>query len=203
MQNLQDHLSKLFATYSSQNSPDAACPQSEQVQENEEATTFPVLRGLVAMSLLVVAAASVYFWHNMDQLSEKAPMPIAEFFGLTENPRRFSEVLAYKADRWFSTNKHAKVLALLFFTLLLVGVGSLALFAVSNASMYEALWSSLAGVGVDWTFSQDFHLPTGFSSVIGRIVSMIISLGGLLVTALLLSIVSGKQKCLGSLTSCS
>ena len=47
----------------------------------------------------------------------------------------------------------------------------------------------MAGAGIDWTFSE-LAQDSGWSSVGARLVALILSLGGLLLTALLLSLVS-------------
>lgn len=189
LKQLQDNLEQLLKLQNPEVLLTASCPATSDIEDAP--ITMPYLRMGVGVGLIGAVMACIYLWLNLDRLKEIAPNLVCRCVAQSEIPRPFSQVLAYKTDRWFSTNKYAKVLALLFFTLMLVLIGSLALFAASNASLYEALWSSLAGVGIDWTFSQDFSTSTGVLSVVSRFVSMMISLGGLLVTALLLGIVSG------------
>lgn len=55
--------------------------------------------------------------------------------------------------------------------------------------MYNALWLAVAGSGLDWTFS-DRALEGGWDALLVRGVSLSVSVGGMLVTALLLGLVS-------------
>lgn len=95
-----------------------------------------------------------------------------------------SQRLAYRLDTWFSTTVYSKPLALLMLTVWLVLAGSLGLFATSGQPLEELVWSSLAGVGLDWTFVSDED------GLMTRLVALMTSLGGLIVTALMLGIVS-------------
>ena len=56
--------------------------------------------------------------------------------------------IAYMVDVFFSVYPYAKLLALLFATIFLIGFGGLALYAVNDSSFAEALWLS-------WTFVAD------------------------------------------------
>jgi len=100
-----------------------------------------------------------------------------------------SKRIAYRIDTWFSTNPYSKTMALLYLTLALVAFGGLALYAVSTEPLDTAVWESLAGVGIDWTFASDAENETisGWST---RVVAVVTSVGGMLVTALMLGIVS-------------
>jgi hypothetical protein len=94
-------------------------------------------------------------------------------------------VLSYRLDQFFSTNAASKPLALLALTAMLVLCGSVALFAVSGDDPSTLVWASLAGVGLDWTFAGEEGTTAAH-----RIVALLLSVGGMLVTALLLGIVS-------------
>ena len=67
--------------------------------------------------------------------------------------------------------------------------GSILLWGTAHAdhSLLEAFWASVMGVGLNW----DFY-PEKSSYVRVRIVCLAISVGGMLITALLLGIVSGR-----------
>eukprot|EP00210_Caulerpa_lentillifera_P003101 g2963.t1 len=164
-------------------------PQHEDDSCTEQQELSTSWRWIVGVVLLCVLIGSGYTWLHLDALSERARIWLGHSEGTTRM-HPFSAVIAYEMDLWFSSHKYAKVTALFFFTLLLVLVGSLAMFSVSNVSLYEAVWGCFAGVGIDWTFSEDWNDSHGLSSFLGRFVSMLISLGGLLITALLLGIVS-------------
>lgn len=67
--------------------------------------------------------------------------------------------------------------------------GALALFVSGEDSIYSAFWLAVAGSGLDWTFS-DKALEGGWNALMVRGVSLMVSVGGMLVTALLLGLVS-------------
>lgn len=91
--------------------------------------------------------------------------------------------IAYMVDVFFSVYPYAKLLALLFATIFLIGFGGLALYAVSDASFTEALWLS-------WTFVADSGNHADRVGTGPRIVSVSISSGGMLIFAMMLGLVS-------------
>lgn len=91
--------------------------------------------------------------------------------------------IAYRVDVFFSMYPYAKLLALLFATILLIGFGGLALYAVSDSSLYEALWLS-------WTFVADSGNHAEMVGFWPRVVSVSISAGGMLIFAMMLGLVS-------------
>ncbi|KAL3724291.1 hypothetical protein ACJRO7_029457 [Eucalyptus globulus] len=91
--------------------------------------------------------------------------------------------LAYRLDVFFSVHPYAKPLALLVATLLLIFLGGLALFGVTDDGVADCLWLS-------WTYvaSAGNHADSeGFGP---RLVSLLISFGGMLIFAMLLGLVS-------------
>ncbi|CAK7357115.1 unnamed protein product [Dovyalis caffra] len=91
--------------------------------------------------------------------------------------------VAYMVDVCFSGYPYAKLLALLFATIFLIGFGGLALYAVSDGSLAEALWLS-------WTFVADSGNHADRVGTGPRIVSVSISSGGMLIFAMMLGLVS-------------
>ncbi|XP_071931266.1 probable ion channel POLLUX isoform X2 [Coffea arabica] len=91
--------------------------------------------------------------------------------------------IAYMVDVCFSVYPYAKLLALLFATLFLIGFGGLALYAVSDGSFTEALWLS-------WSFVADSGNHADMVGSGPRIVSVSISSGGMLIFAMMLGLVS-------------
>ncbi|KAK1295406.1 putative ion channel CASTOR [Acorus calamus] len=94
-----------------------------------------------------------------------------------------SKRLAYQIDVFFSVRPYAKPLALLLATLLLIFLGGLALFGVTDDSLADCLWLS-------WTYVADSgnHASSvGFGS---KLVSVSISFGGMLIFAMMLGLVS-------------
>ncbi|CAA3010031.1 ion channel DMI1 [Olea europaea subsp. europaea] len=91
--------------------------------------------------------------------------------------------IAYIVDVCFSVYPYAKLLALLFATLFLIGFGGLALYAISDGSFTEALWLA-------WTFVADSGNHADRVGTGPRIVSVSISSGGMLIFAMMLGLVS-------------
>ncbi|KAA8536575.1 hypothetical protein F0562_029053 [Nyssa sinensis] len=91
--------------------------------------------------------------------------------------------IAYMVDVCFSIYPYAKLLALLFATTFLIGFGGLALYAVSDGSIADALWLS-------WTFVADSGNHADMFGIGPRIVSVSISAGGMLIFAMMLGLVS-------------
>ncbi|KAL7157358.1 hypothetical protein ABFS83_02G072800 [Erythranthe nasuta] len=91
--------------------------------------------------------------------------------------------IAYTVDVCFSVYPYAKLLALLFATLFLIGFGGLAMYAVSDGSFTEALWLA-------WTFVADSGNHADRVGSGPRIVSVSISSGGMLIFAMMLGLVS-------------
>ncbi|XP_014519044.1 probable ion channel SYM8 isoform X1 [Vigna radiata var. radiata] len=91
--------------------------------------------------------------------------------------------VAYMVDVFFSIYPYAKLLALLFATLFLIGFGGLALYAVTGGSFAEALWHS-------WTYVADSGNHAETEGTGQRIVSVSISSGGMLIFAMMLGLVS-------------
>ena len=53
------------------------------------------------------------------------------------------------------------------------------------------MFQAVAGVGIDWTFADETDVP--FGTVVVRVTAAIISIGGMLITALMLGLTSGKH----------
>ncbi|KAH0720280.1 ion channel DMI1-like [Solanum tuberosum] len=91
--------------------------------------------------------------------------------------------IAYVVDVCFSVYPYAKLLALLFSTLFLIGYGGLALYAVGDGSFIEAIWLS-------WSFVADSGNHADMVGAGPRVVSVLISSGGMLIFAMMLGLVS-------------
>ncbi|CAI6000089.1 unnamed protein product [Closterium sp. NIES-65] len=98
----------------------------------------------------------------------------------------FSKRLAYRVDVLFSTHSYVKSLALLTATLVLIAVGGLALYAVSGKErlvLADATWRA-------WTYVADAGNHADSEGVGPRVVSVSVSIGGMLVFALMVGLVS-------------
>ncbi|KAG2727619.1 hypothetical protein I3760_01G165800 [Carya illinoinensis] len=94
-----------------------------------------------------------------------------------------SKQLAYRVDAFLSVHPYAKPLALLVATLLLICLGGLSLFGVTDGSLVECLWLS-------WTYVADSGNHTDSEGIGWRLVSVSISFGGMLIFAMMLGLVS-------------
>ncbi|KAF8393797.1 hypothetical protein HHK36_019995 [Tetracentron sinense] len=91
--------------------------------------------------------------------------------------------LEYRVDVFLSVHPYAKPLALLVATLLLICLGGLALFGVTDDSLADCLWLS-------WTYVADSGNHTNSEGIGPRLVSVSISFGGMLIFAMMLGLVS-------------
>ncbi|KAJ7520576.1 hypothetical protein O6H91_19G011200 [Diphasiastrum complanatum] len=94
-----------------------------------------------------------------------------------------SKRIAYRLDVLFSTHAFVKPIALLLATMLLIMFGGIALFSVSDDSLWDALWQA-------WTYVADSGNHADSAGLGPRVVAVCISLGGLLIFALMLGLVS-------------
>lgn len=91
--------------------------------------------------------------------------------------------LAYRVDVFLSVTPYAKPLALLVATLLVICLGGLALFGVTDDGLADSLWLS-------WTFVADSGNHANSEGIGPRLVSVSISFGGMLIFAMVLGLVS-------------
>lgn len=91
--------------------------------------------------------------------------------------------LEYRADIFLSVHPYAKPLALLVATLMLIFLGGLALFGVTDDSLADCLWLS-------WTYIADSGNHANSEGIGPRLVSVSISFGGMLIFAMMLGLVS-------------
>lgn len=91
--------------------------------------------------------------------------------------------LAYNVDAFLSATPYAKPLALLIATLLLICLGGLALFGVTDDGLADSLWLS-------WTYVADSGNHANSEGIGPRLVSVSISFGGMLIFAMMLGLVS-------------
>lgn len=91
--------------------------------------------------------------------------------------------LAYRVDLFLSVHPYAKPLALLVATLLLICLGGVALFGVTDDSLADCLWLS-------WTYVADSGNHANSEGLGPRLVSVSISFGGMLIFAMMLGLVS-------------
>ncbi|EMS50069.1 putative ion channel CASTOR [Triticum urartu] len=120
-----------------------------------------------------------------------APIVILKYIDILSKLRRsrhsedvaFNKRLAYRVDIFLSLHPYAKPLVLLVGTMLLIGLGGLALYGVTDDSLSDCLWLS-------WTFVADAGNHANAVGVGPKLVSVSISIGGMLVFAMMLGLVT-------------
>lgn len=138
-------------------------------------------RSVALYTLVVTLIMPFLLYKYLDYLPQ-----IMSFSKRTKNKKEevpLKKRIAYTVDVCFSVYPYAKLLALLFATMFLIGFGGLALYAVNTNSFAEALWLS-------WTFVADSGNHADTEGIGPRIVSVSISSGGMLIFAMMLGLVS-------------
>ncbi|XP_058091286.1 ion channel POLLUX-like isoform X2 [Magnolia sinica] len=138
-------------------------------------------RNIALYTVVIALTVPFLLFKCLDNL-----LQIKTFYMTTKNSEEevpLKKRIAYRVDVFFSVYPYAKLLALLFATILLIGFGGLALYAVGDGSISEALWLS-------WTFVADSGNHADRVGTGPRIVSVSISSGGMLIFAMMLGLVS-------------
>jgi len=104
----------------------------------------------------------------------------------TENVKfTFAELLAARVDLWFSGSATFKPLALLALSFLLIVGGAVCFTLFANSSFSAALWTS-------WAFVADPGNHADQTESAARIISFLLTIGGMLVFALVIGIVGDE-----------
>ncbi|XP_074331082.1 ion channel CASTOR-like isoform X2 [Apium graveolens] len=175
--NLQHQLYELKGRLRLCNGLDSSNPIDILYEESETYSSKNLKITALAVSLMLLALP-FFFFKYVEYVSKKnkSPDSIVEEVPLNKQ-------LEYKVDVFLSVYPYAKPLALLVATLLLIFLGGLALFGVTDDSLTDCLWLS-------WTFvaAPGNHADSeGFGP---RLVSVTISCGGMLIFAMMLGLVS-------------
>lgn len=154
-----------------------------QIEDDSLVSSYSYIdsRTIVLYSVLLMLVIPFMLLKCLDNIPIIKPSPKNTSNKEEETPLK--KRLAYRVDVFFSVYPYAKLLALLFSTVLLIAFGGLALYAVSDSSLSEALWLS-------WTFVADSGNHADQTGMGPRIVSVSISSGGMLVFAMMLGLVS-------------
>jgi len=95
----------------------------------------------------------------------------------------WDELVQYRLDYYFSTNRWAKAILLLFVTFVLIMCGAVLLWMSSGESISSSMWHA-------WTYVADPGVHADANGTAVRLVSFIITIGGMLVFALMIGIIS-------------
>jgi len=153
------------------------CNSSSDNNEMEETNS----RAVVFFSVIITFVLPFLLYMYLDDLSH-----VKNLLRRTNQKKEdvpLKKRLAYSLDVCFSVYPYAKLLALLLATVVLIVYGGLALYAVSDCGVDEALWLS-------WTFVADSGSHADRVGVGARIVSVAISAGGMLIFATMLGLIS-------------
>lgn len=148
-------------------------------QDPQESVKIPNKR-LKSISLIVsvtILSIPFLFLKYIEYISKSRPPDNSK------EEASLNKQLAYKVDVFLSVRPYSKPLALLVATLLLIGVGGLALFGVTDDSLADCLWLS-------WTYVADSGNHANTEGVGPRLVSVSISFGGMLIFAMMLGLVT-------------
>ena len=156
------------------------CPNGEAADEHWVLSGYlaRAVVGLASLSLFIAGPAGLSYLRRQ-------PLGLGDDTRLRPHPHTRADVLVYHLETYFSSSRSSKPVALLAITGLLIVCGSGVLYAVSGSGLYTSFWHAIAGVGLDWTFIGDD--TAGF---LHRVVALFLSVGGMLVTALLVSLIS-------------
>ncbi|KAH9782850.1 putative ion channel CASTOR [Citrus sinensis] len=173
---LQNQVSKLNGRLRACNLLDST-DVIRSISKDSEQLSSEGLKNLALIVSLTLLSIPVVILKYIDYVSKsRSPDNISEEVSL-------SKQLAYRVDVFFSVHPYAKPLALLVATLLLICLGGLALFGVTDDNLADCLWLS-------WTFVADSGNHANSEGIGPRLVSVSISFGGMLIFAMMLGLVS-------------
>lgn len=164
---LQDQISKFNISIGATNS-------IEQEIDHLRSKNLKILALILSTTLLSVP---FLIFKYVDYVSKSRSLDnISEEVSLNKQ-------LAYRVDLFLSVHPYAKPLGLLVATLLLICLGGLALYGVTDGSLAECLWLS-------WTYVADSGNHADSEGIGWKLVSVSISFGGMLIFAMMLGLVS-------------
>ncbi|XP_020261462.1 probable ion channel CASTOR isoform X2 [Asparagus officinalis] len=175
LRNLQDQLSMLNVRLNECNIYD---PMGVVGNASEERNHIPNknLKNSALVFSLIILSIPLIILKYIDSMSRLRNSSDSEEVSLNKQ-------LAYQVDLFLSVHPYAKPLALLLATLLLICLGGLALFGVTDDSLADCLWLS-------WTYVADSGNHANSVGIGPKLVSVSISFGGMLIFAMMLGLVS-------------
>ncbi|XVE84412.1 hypothetical protein DITRI_Ditri17bG0010300 [Diplodiscus trichospermus] len=146
------------------------------LQENDHHSSKG-LKNLALIFSIALLSIPIFVFKSIDYMSKlRSSDNSSEKVSLNKQ-------LEYRIDAFLSVHPYAKPLALLVATLMLIWLGGLALFGVTDDSLADCLWLS-------WTFIADSGNHANSEGMGPRLVSVSISFGGMLIFAMMLGLVS-------------
>ncbi|KAG5560988.1 hypothetical protein RHGRI_004122 [Rhododendron griersonianum] len=174
---LQDHISKLNVRLRACNLSDPvdiinSIPHDSVYLPNK---SLKISALIVLLTILSLPFLFFKYFHHVLK-SRRLPDNTAEEVSLNKQ-------IAYRVDVFLSVHPYAKPMSLIVATLLLICLGGLALFGVTEDSLTDCLWLS-------WTYVADSGNHANSEGIGPRLVSVAISFGGMLIFAMMLGLVS-------------
>ncbi|EOY04642.1 Uncharacterized protein TCM_019847 isoform 3 [Theobroma cacao] len=172
---LQDQISNLNIRLQACNLLDSV-DTNTMLQESDHLSSkgLKILALIVSLALLSIP---IFIFKYIDHVSKlRSSENSSEKVSLNKQ-------LEYRVDVFLSVHPYAKPLALLVATLMLICLGGLALFGVTDDSLADCLWLS-------WTFVADSGNHANSEGIGPRLASVSISFGGMLIFAMMLGLVS-------------
>ena len=149
------------------------------------ASIFELKEEVATLTLLMLGVHQMYtFFMGEYRLFASKVESIRKRGGAAESSITLTEMLEYRMDYYFSASKWAKVVLLLGFTFILIACGGGVLAILSDDhSISNSAW-------VAWTYVADPGTHADCPETVSiRIASFIITLGGMLVFALMIGII--------------
>ncbi|GAQ84141.1 ion channel DMI1 chloroplast precursor [Klebsormidium nitens] len=147
--------------------------------DDRESTPVVFWKRIALLAALLLALSPFVLVHYVDSVARV----LGGDKGGDGRVESFSRRFEYKVDYWMSAYPSVKPLGLLFLTLFLIGVGGLALYSVSEAPFHAEAWNA-------WSYLADAGNHVEREGFGDRLVSLLISFGGMLIFALMLGLVS-------------
>jgi hypothetical protein len=172
---LQDHISELNTRLQNCNAVDTL--ELPEPIKDKIIPSKTIKNSALILSLTLLSLPFLFFKY-IDHVSKSRKLSYINGEEVCLNKQ-----LAYKVDVFLSVHPYAKPLTLLVATLLLIFLGGLTLFGVTNDSLADCFWLS-------WTYVADSGNHANSEGIGPRLVSISISFGGMLVFAMMLGLVS-------------
>ncbi|CAK9161696.1 unnamed protein product [Ilex paraguariensis] len=174
---MQDQISKLHLKLRACNLLNSVDDVDSIQQDSDNLLNKNLKNTALIVSLMLLSIPFLFFKYvDFVSKSRRSPENITEEVSLNKQ-------IAYRVDVFLSVHPYSKPLTLLVATLLLICIGGLALFGVTDDSLADCLWLS-------WTYVADSGNHANSEGMGPRLVSVSISFGGMLIFAMMLGLVS-------------
>jgi len=162
--------------YYTRNSDELVCKKIEEKEISESKAFLFYFQIFFYLSLIIFCQSLCSFlwteWKTCNNTKLR-----------TGNDFRYLEYFFYRVDYHFSHNPRAKAITVVFSALFLIAIGGFVWSFGTNLPFFESLW-------VAWTFVADPGTHSDSFGVIQRLVSLCLTLGGMVIFAVIIGIIS-------------